>query len=451
MTRPVDFTTLSGAFCGRLETTVGAALNRRSSQGIMEHKTRAPSRAPFAAFKHRDFTFFQIMRFTATVGQQMQSVAIGWQVYAITGRAIDLGYVGLVQFLPALLLALVTGHTADIFDRRRILVAQNCVLVLCAAALYYLSASDFLSTHGVLPIYAVLLVLGTARAFAGPAGSALLPSLVPKEHFSNAVAWSSTTWQVATIVGPALGGLVFGFENGAATVYASFGGLMVAALICNLMMRSHPFTPDGNGADSRWQRLLAGVHYVRKNQILLGAISLDLFAVLLGGAVALLPVYAKDILHVGPVGLGILRSAPSIGASAMAVYLAFRPLERRAGKSMLVGVFVFGLATCVFGVSTNFYLSLTMLILIGAADLISVYVRHTLVQLRTPEAMRGRVSAVNQVFIGASNELGEFESGITANWWGTVPATIVGGIGTMMVVLMWSWFFPKLRDADDLK
>jgi hypothetical protein len=196
---------------------------------------------------------------------------------------------------------------------------------------------------------------------------------------------------------------------------------------------------------------LAGVHYVRKNQILFGAISLDLFAVLLGGAVALLPVYAKDILLVGPIGLGVLRSAPSIGAASMAIYLAFWPLERRAGKSMLAGVFVFGLATCVFGMSSNFYLSLAMLILIGAADLISVYVRQTLVQLRTPEAMRGRVSAVNQVFIGASNELGEFESGITASWWGAVPATIIGGTGTIVVVLLWSWLFPKLRDADSLK
>jgi MFS family permease len=409
------------------------------------------STAPFAAFKHKDFTLFQIMRFTSTVGQQMQSVAIGWQVYASTGRAIDLGYVGLVQFLPALVLTLVTGHVADVFDRRRILMIQNAVFVVCAAALYYLSSSDVMSTYGVLPIYGVLLLLGIARAFAGPAGSALLPSLVPREHFSNAVAWSSTTWQVATIIGPALGGLVFGLKDGASTVYASFGYLMLAALICNSLIKPHPFRPDHSSESTRWQRLLAGVHYVRKNQILFGAISLDLFAVLLGGAVALLPVYAKDILLVGPIGLGILRSAPSIGAASMAIYLAFWPLERRAGKSMLAGVFVFGLATCVFGMSSNFYLSLAMLILIGAADLISVYVRQTLVQLRTPEAMRGRVSAVNQVFIGASNELGEFESGITASWWGAVPATIIGGTGTIVVVLLWSWLFPKLRDADSLK
>jgi len=208
--------------------------------------------------------------------------------------------------------------------------------------------------------------------------------------------------------------------------------------------------PKRDDSGTRWQRLLAGVHYVRAHQILFGAISLDLFAVLLGGAVALLPVYARDILHVGPLGLGILRSAPSVGASVMAIFLAFRPLKRRAGKSMLAGVFVFGLATCVFGLSTNFYLSLSMLIIIGAADLISVYVRQTLVQLRTPESMRGRVSAVNQVFIGASNELGEFESGMTANWWGAIPATIIGGLGTLIVVALWAWKFPKLRDADEL-
>jgi MFS family permease len=410
-------------------------------------KTQA---APFAAFHHRDFCFFQLMRFTGTLGQQMQSVAIGWQVYAITGRAIDLGYVGLVQFLPALSLALVTGHVADLVDRRLILIVQNLILLACAAALYWLTRSQMTASYGVYPIYAVLLVLGTARAFAAPAAQALLPSLVPSQDFSNAVAWSSTTWQVATILGPALGGFIFGWKDGAALVYSAFGALVGLALVSNLLIRRQSFVPKRDDSGTRWQRLLAGVHYVRANQILFGAISLDLFAVLLGGAVALLPVYARDILHVGPLGLGILRSAPSVGAAAMAIFLAFRPLKRRAGKSMLAGVFVFGLATCVFGLSTNFYLSLSMLVIIGAADLISVYVRQTLVQLRTPESMRGRVSAVNQVFIGASNELGEFESGMTANWWGAIPATIIGGLGTLVVVALWAWKFPKLRDADEL-
>ena len=406
--------------------------------------------APFAAFHHRDFCFFQLMRFTGTLGQQMQSVAIGWQVYAITGRALDLGYVGLVQFLPALSLALVTGHVADLVDRRLILIVQNIILLACAAALYWLTRSQTAASYGVYPIYAVLLVLGTARAFAAPAAQALLPSLVSSEDFSNAVAWSSTTWQVATILGPALGGFIFGWKDGAAFVYCAFGALVSIALVCNLLIRRQSFIPKRDDSGTRWQRLLAGVHYVRANQILFGAISLDLFAVLLGGAVALLPVYARDILHIGPLGLGILRSAPSVGAATMAIFLAFHPLKRRAGKSMLAGVFVFGLATCVFGLSKNFYLSLIMLIIIGAADLISVYVRQTLVQLRTPEAMRGRVSAVNQVFIGASNELGEFESGMTANWWGAVPATIIGGLGTLIVVALWVWKFPKLRDADEL-
>jgi MFS family permease len=410
-------------------------------------KTQA---APFAAFHHRDFCFFQLMRFTGTLGQQMQSVAIGWQVYAITGRAIDLGYVGLVQFLPALSLALVTGHVADLVDRRLILIVQNLILLACAAALYWLTRSQMTASYGVYPIYAVLLVLGTARAFAAPAAQALLPSLVPSQDFSNAVAWSSTTWQVATILGPALGGFIFGWKDGAALVYSAFGALVGLALVSNLLIRRQSFVPKRDDSGTRWQRLLAGVHYVRANQILFGAISLDLFAVLLGGAVALLPVYARDILHVGPLGLGILRSAPSVGASVMAIFLAFRPLKRRAGKSMLAGVFIFGLATCVFGLSTNFYLSLSMLVIIGAADLISVYVRQTLVQLRTPESMRGRVSAVNQVFIGASNELGEFESGMTANWWGAIPATIIGGLGTLIVVALWAWKFPKLRDADEL-
>jgi MFS family permease len=412
------------------------------------NKTQA---SPVAAFRHRNFCLFQIMRLAGTLGLQMQSVAVGWQVYSISGRALDLGYVGLIQFAPALFLALITGHIADRFDRRHILIGYHLALLVCAAALSWITMAPAASSYGVLPIYAVLLLLGTARAFAGPAAQALLPNLLPAEDFTNAVAWNTTTWQVATVVGPALGGLIFGWQGGALAVYLSFGFLVSIALASTWLIKSSSHqTRHTKDSGSIWQRLTAGIHYVRSNEILLGAISLDLFAVLLGGAVALLPVYARDILQVGPLGLGVLRSAPAFGASAMAIFLAFRPLKKHAGKSLFIGVATFGAATCVFGMSTNYYLSLAMLIVIGAADLISVYVRQTLVQLRTPDTMRGRVSAVNQVFIGASNELGEFESGMTANWWGTVPATVIGGIGTLVVVGLWAWRFPKLRRADKL-
>jgi MFS family permease len=398
-----------------------------------------------AAFRHRDFRRYQAARLLATVGTQVQGVAVGWQVYALTHQPIALGYVGLAQFLPSVLLWLWTGHTADRFDRRTVLVVSHGVLCVAAAALYALSRSPSPPLAG---IYAVLVTIGVARAFLGPASQALVPNLVPEQHFANAVAWSASIRQVAVVAGPALGGVLYGLA-GARGAYATTACLEASAvaILTSIATRARNGPPEA----SSWGRLLAGVRYVRAHPILLGAISLDLFAILLGGAVALLPIYAQDILHTGPLGLGLLRSAPAAGAALVAIWLAYQPLRRRAGRSLLLCVFLFGVSTIVFGLSKSFPVSACALGIGGGADMVSVYVRSTLVQLRTPDAMRGRVSAVNQIFVGTSNELGEFESGVTAAWLGTVPAVVVGGLGTCLVVLLWARFFPDLGAVDRLE
>jgi MFS family permease len=415
--------------------------------GASEPNVQAPEprKDAGAAFQYPDFRFFQAGRFLATLGFQMQGVAVGWQVYTLTREPIHLGYVGLAQFLPAIGFALITGHAADRFERRRVLVVCHAVLVACAAALLLLARA---TSPSVWSIYVVLVVVGSARAFMGPASQALLPNVVPPQHFSNAVAWSSSIWHVATIAGPALGGFLYGAFDGAAPVYASAAVLELVAVACLLLVKTRA------GASSKkstsWNELVAGIRYVWQNQLILGAITLDMFAVLLGGAVALLPIYAHDILHTGPLGLGMLRSAPAVGATLMAVLLAVRPLTRRAGPTLLACVAAFGAATIVFGTSTRFEIALLALLTLGATDMVSVFVRHTVVQLTTPDDMRGRVSAVNLVFIGASNELGEFESGLTAAWFGTVPAVVLGGVGTCVVVLLCAWRFPALRRVDRL-
>lgn len=399
---------------------------------------------PRAAFAHRDFRLYMAARFMTVVGGQMQSVAVGWQIYTLTNDPLHLGWVGLAQFLPMMLFALPSGHVADRFARRNVLLGCFLAAGLASAALSLTSVG----APNLLVLYSLLVVLGTTRAFYGPAASAFLPSLVPKQDFPNAVAWSATNWQVATIGGPALGGIVYG-AFGPSVVYAttaacSFGALL---LVAGIGARSAPSAEQAPSLST----LLAGLAYVWRQKILLGAITLDLFAVLLGGAVALLPALAKDVLHVGPGGLGLLRGAPAVGAALMAVSLAYRPLRRRAGPTMLVSVVVFGLATVVLGLSKSFALSLAALVVLGASDMVSVFVRQNLVQLGTPDAMRGRVSAVNLVFIGASNELGEAESGVTAAWLGIVPAVVAGGIGTVLVVGLCALAFPALRKVDRLQ
>jgi MFS family permease len=399
--------------------------------------------ASAAALRYPDFRLYQGGRFAALLGTQMQGVAVGWQVYSLTGRPLDLGLVGLAQFVPALLLWPVTGHAADRFDRRALLIGCHALLSLCAALLYALAHAG----SGVSAIYAVLVVVGCARAFAGPAGQALVPNLVPREHVPSAIGWGSSVFQLSIVLGPALGGLLLDARTASFVfVTASFLELGSVALLLAIRTRSRGDT--GHGVSFR--SVGAGVAYVLRQRILLGAISLDLFAVLLGGAVALLPIFARDVLQAGPLGLGLLRSAPAVGAALTALYLALHPLGKKTGPIMFGCVFLFGLATIVFGLSRSLGLSIAALAVAGAADMVSVYVRHSLVQLQTPDAMRGRVAAVNLLFIGASNELGEFESGLTAEWFGAVPAVVLGGAGTCLIVLVWGALFPELRRVDRL-
>ncbi len=397
-----------------------------------------------SALRFRDFRLYQLARLLTTLALQMQGVAVGWQVYAITGRALDLGYVGLAQFLPAVALSLVTGPVADRFDRRY-------VLALCQAALFMGTLLLYLGASGrkpsVLGIYGVLALIGTARAFQGPAASALMPNLAPAEVFPKAVALSSSSWQVAVIAGPALGGFCYS-AGGAPLVYGPSMVCELVSLIVILLIHARGSSRERKGVS--FDQLVAGLRYVWHKPVILGAISLDLFAVLFGGAVALLPIYARDILHTGPTGLGLLRAAPALGALAVGLTLAYRPIQRHAGRAMFACVGLFGLTTIAFGLSRSFAISLVALLVSGAADMVSVFVRQSLIQLRTPDEMRGRVAAVNLVFIGASNEFGEFESGLTAAWFGVVPAVVAGGVGTCVVVALWALLFPALREVDRL-
>ena len=406
------------------------------------------SHSPFAAFQHRDYSLYQVARLLVVLGLEMQSVGVAWQVYEITRRPLDLGYVGLIQFAPAVLLMLIVGHTADRFDRRLIMLCCFSGYALCATLLYSYT------THGSLPltvrpIFAILLLLGVARAFSAPTSQALMPTLVPDVHFQNAVAWSSSIFQLATIAGPGLAGVIYALGKGPATIYATAAILFLCGITLTYFM--HIRTGRLEKRDISLETMLAGFKYVWNQKIVLGSISLDLFAVLLGGAVALLPVYADQILHTGARGLGVMRATPAVGAAIMGGILAWRPLRKRAGLVMFACVSIFGTATIIFGLSRSFYLSLVMLGAIGASDMVSVVIRGTLVQVNTPPAMRGRVSAVNMLFIGTSNEFGEFESGVTAQWLGAVRAVVFGGVGTLAVVAIWLFKFPDLRNVKDLR
>ena len=416
--------------------------------GPPEPSSSQDKHSAFAAFKNRDYSLYQIARLFVILALEMQSVGVAWQVYEITRRPLDLGYVGLAQFLPAILLILIVGHTADRFDRRKIMLVCFSGYTLCALLLF------FYTTRGarplaVGPIFAILVFLGVARAFSAPTSQAMMPTLVPDEHFQNAVAWSSSIFQLSTIAGPAMAGIIYAAGKGPAQIYKAAVVLFLLGIGLTLMMRLR--TGRLEHRDISIETILAGFKYVWNQKIVLGSISLDLFAVLLGGAVALLPVYADRVLHVGARGLGVMRSAPAVGAAIMGAVLAWRPLRRRAGLVMFFCVTIFGAATIVFGLSRSFYLSLVMLFAIGASDMVSVVIRGTLVQVNTPPEMRGRVSAVNMLFIGTSNEFGEFESGVTAQWLGAVRAVVLGGVGTLLVVSVWAWKFPELRNVKDLR
>ena len=400
-------------------------------------------RPGYAAFRSRDFRLFSASRFLSILALQMQNVAVGWLVYDLTRSAFALGLVGLAAFVPALSLVLVTGHVADVVDRRLVMLMAHGATALSAAGLL---AFALMGGAGAWPVFGLVGLAGTARAFGLPAQQALLPLLVPREDFGNAVAWNSSVNQTATISGPAIGGVLY--LLGPAVVFATVAASFAAAAVLAALIVPRP--PDRVREKTSWTTLLAGLSFIRSRKVVLGAIALDLVAVFLGGATALLPVFAQDVLHVGPWGLGLLRSAPAVGALAMAFTLAHRPVTRRAGRRMLEGVAVFGLATVGFGLSTSLLLSLACLAVAGAADMVNVYVRQTLVQTETPDAMRGRVAAVNSIFIGASNELGEFESGTLAALLGAVPAVVIGGLATVAVAASWGRFFPEIRDRDRL-
>jgi MFS family permease len=402
--------------------------------------TTRPASPEANALRHRPFVFYWLATGAAAFAVQIMSVAVGWQIYDITRNPLHLGYVGLAQFLPPLLLVLVTGLAADRFSRRFIMAACLGVEALCALGLVVFTLSH---PTGVIPVFGILVVLGIARAFMNPAADALAPNLVPKAAIAHAISLNSMIWQIGNIVGPVFGGLLYGISG----VVAYGTALLLVGTAGTLVLLIGRVPQQNHAQETSLSTLFAGFHFIKKEKIVLGAISLDLFAVLLGGAVALMPIFARDILDVGPLGLGLLRAAPGIGAVVMALYLARFGIKDHAGVILFVFVAGFGFFTVVFGLSTWVPLSIAALLMMGACDMISVYVRETLLQLWTPDDVRGRVNAVNRVFIGASNELGEFRAGVVAAWIGAVAAVVIGGAGTMGVAFFWSRWFPELRTA----
>lgn len=434
----------------RLKKTLGTS----ESVGSVPNGNRNSARDPYAALRVWEFRRFFAGSVIGITGQQIQTVAVGWELYERTNSALALGGVGLVQVVPVLLLALFAGHVADRYDRRRVLMMMEAVLACAALGLAFASLhSD--GSGGVIGIYACLFLSGVARAFQGPARTSLLPRLVPRELFPNAVTWNSGGFQLASVIGPALGGLIIATTH--RVVFAYIANACAALTFLLLVNSARPRVDEANpkaqdGASPAlaprsmtMETLAAGFRFVWGTKIILAAITLDLFAVLLGGAVTLLPIYAKDILHVGAAGLGWLRAAPAIGAVAMTLLLAHLPPFRKSGRTLLLAVAGFGVATIIFGLSRSFALSLVMLLALGALDQISVVIRSTLVQLMTPDEMRGRVAAVNGMFISTSNELGGFESGAAAAVFGTVAAVVSGGVGTLLVVIAVAFIFPALR------
>lgn len=389
------------------------------------------------------FRLFWLARGASAIAFQMQGVAVGWQIYSLTHRTLYLGLVGLAQFVPMVVCTLPAGHAADHFNRRTLC---GCAVTAQALALLVLAWGTWRGWLTTPTIFALVAVIGAARAFERPASQSLLPGLVSAEAFPTAIVLSSSAFQAVSIAGPAVGGILYAWVPARCYLIAalcSASGALMLALI--------RYAPRQRPALSvTTQSVLSGIHYIRGNPVVLGSVSLDLFAVLLGGATALLPAYAHDILHVGSRGLGALRAAPSVGSLAMSAFLVRHPLRRAVGPKMFAAVLTFGAATIVFGLSRSFALSLAALVVLGSADMVSVVVRSSLVQLQTPDEMRGRVSAVNGLFIGTSNQLGEFESGLTASWFGTVPATVLGGIGTVVIALWWMKLFPSLAKYDRL-
>jgi MFS family permease len=404
-----------------------------------------------ALLAQRSYVRMWLSRLTGNLAGQIQAVALAWQVYAVARLshsvaegAFAVGMLGLASFLPMFLFALIAGETADRHDRRLIMAAANLVELACAGALCALA---YTGSAALWPIYLIAAAFGAARAFFQPASSALGPTLVPRHLLPRAIAMNSLSWQLASVVGPTIGGLLV--AGSSALAFGAAGALFILSLLLLTTFASPPQTSVGGA--SRLEQIREGLAYLATNRFVLGAISLDLFAVLLGGATALLPVYARDVLHAGSMGFGVLRAAPSVGGVTMAAVLSSRPIRRRAGVKMFLGVAGFGLTTVVFALSRSIALSVAALALLGASDMISVFIRQSLVQIRTPNEMRGRVAAVSSLFIGASNELGEFESGLAARFLGPVGAALFGGIGSLAVTGLWAGIFPELRRADRLE
>lgn len=395
--------------------------------------------SPYLVFRLPDYRRYFIGNLLGILGHQMLTLAVGWEIYERTGSKLKLGYIGLVQYLPILLFTLPAGQMADRYNRKKILILTIGLTTFVGLAMFWLSARQ----GAVNLIYACLFLNGLARAFQGPARSAFVTQIVPREIFANAVAWGSNSFEIATIAGPALGGLMIALFGKPTMVYGIVALVAFTNLILLAGIKTHQ--KQAQREPIKLQGLIAGLKFVWYSKIIVASITLDLFAVLLGGAVTLLPIYAKDILQVGPTGLGWMRAAPSIGAVLMSLFIAHRAPMRKAGWTLILAVAGFGGATIVFGLSRSFWLSMLMLFLIGAFDNISVIIRHTLVQLQTPDDMRGRVSSVNSLFIGTSNELGGYESGVTAEYFGTEVSVVAGGLGTILVVAIVSFIWPQLR------
>ena len=410
----------------------------------MTNQPKIKAHDPFAVLRIREFNFFLINRFFLTMGIQMQSVIVGWQIYALSKDVLDLGLIGLTEAIPFIAISLFSGHIADIFSRKKIiLIATSCFLIITCFLLYCsIEQTNIVQRFGTLPIFIAIACTGIIRGFLSAAYPSFITQLVPRKLYANASTWNSTIWHIASIVGPSIAGLIIAINY--TTAYTIDLLFIVLAIVSFVFISNHP-QPKKEKKESIFQSIQAGIKFVFKNQLILGALSLDLFAVLFGGAVALLPAFADKVLHAGAVELGFLRAAPAVGAVCMAFIIAYKPPTKNAGRNLFISVAAFGLSTVLFGLSTSFFWALFFLFLTGAFDNVSVVIRHTILQLSTPDEMRGRVSAVNGIFIGSSNEIGAFESGASARAFGLKPSIIMGGILTLLVVAITAKLSPELR------
>lgn len=409
---------------------------------------------PYSSLKSIDFRRYIASRFFITLAVQIQGVVVAWQIYDATKDPLSLGLIGLTEALPAISIALFAGYISDIANRKTIIQVSLVLLLFCSISLWFLTLninsfvytkgfSSILKTSGTIPVYTVIFISGIARGFLSPSASAFMPQIVAKDQYANAATWASITWQTAAVAGPAIGGLLYGFYGITTAYLVDLIFVLISILFISLVPPKHSKTTISH--EPLFKSLKSGISFVFKNQIILGSISLDLFAVLFGGAVALLPIFANDILKVGPEGLGLLRSAPSVGAVTMALFLAYFPPHNNTGRNLLISVAGFGMSMILFALSTNFYLSLFLLVLSGMFDNVSVVIRSTIIQLLTPNNMRGRVSSINSIFIGSSNEIGAFESGVTAKLLGVIPSVVIGGTLTLIVVAISAKLSPRLR------